>query len=78
MNLGCPIKRGKLLQERNRYIKQNFERLLSGEHLNVSVYEQFVFSQMSENETAIWSLLLASGYLRVFGCRELADEEWGG
>lgn len=67
---------GKLLREGNRYMKQNFEKLLSGEHLNVSIDEQFVYSQMSENETAVWSLLLASGYLRVFGCRELTDEEW--
>ena len=68
---------GKLLREGNRYIKQNFEKLLSGEYLNVSIDEQFVYSQMSENETAVWSLLLASGYLRVFGCRKLTDEEWG-
>lgn len=68
---------GKLLREGNRYIKQSFEKLLSGEHLNVSIDEQFVYSRMSENETAVWSLLLASGYLRVFGCRKLTDEEWG-
>jgi hypothetical protein len=40
-------------------------------------FQQFVYGQMSENETAVWSLLLASGYLRVFGCRKLTDEEWG-
>lgn len=68
---------GKLLREGNRYMKQSFERLLSGEHLNVSIDEQFVYGQMSENETAVWSLLLASGYLRVFGCRKLIEEEWG-
>lgn len=68
---------GKLLKEGNRYMKQNFEKLLSGEHLNVPIDEQFVYGQMSENETAVWSLLLASGYLRVFGYRELTDEEWG-
>lgn len=67
---------GKLLREGNPYIKQNFEKLLSGEHLNVSIDEQFVYDQMSENETAIWSLLLASGYLKVFGCRKLTEEEW--
>lgn len=68
---------GKLLREGNRYIKQSFEKLLSGEHLRVSIDEQFVYGQMSENETAVWSLLLASGYLRVFGCRKLTEEEWG-
>lgn len=69
---------GKLLKEGNRYIKQNFEKLLSGEHLHVLIDEQFVYDQMRENETAIWSLLLAGGYLRVFGQRELTDEEWVG
>ena len=66
----------KLLREGNRYMKQSFERLLSGEHLNVSIDEQFVYSQMSKNETAVWSLLLASGYLRVFGSRKLTEEDW--
>ncbi len=66
----------KLLREGNRYMKQSFERLLSGEHLNVSIDEQFVYSLMSENETAVWSLLLAGGYLRVFGSRKLAEEDW--
>ena len=69
---------GKLLKEGNRYIKQNFEKLLSGEHLHVLIDEQFVYDQMRENETAVWSLLLAGGYLRVFGQRELTDEEWVG
>ena len=69
---------GKLLKEGNRYIKQNFEKLLSGEHLHVLIDEPFVYDQMRENETAIWSLLLAGGYMRVFGQRELTDEEWVG
>lgn len=66
----------KLLKEGNRNIKKSFEKLLSGEHLNVSIDEQFVYSQMSENETAVWSLLLASGYLRVFGSRKNTEEDW--
>lgn len=55
----------KLLKEGNRYMKQNFERLLSGKCLSVSIDEQFVYGQTRENETAVWSLLLASGYLRA-------------
>lgn len=43
--------------------------------MHVLIDEQFVYDQMRENETAIWSLLLAGGYMRVFGQRELTDEE---
>ena len=41
------------------------EDLLSGKVLRTQIDEQIVFSQLGHKETAIWSLLLASGYLRV-------------
>ncbi len=56
---------GKLLREGNRAIKEQFEELLQGKHLRVSVDEQIVYNQLDDNENAIWSLLLASGYLKV-------------
>ena len=61
---------GKLLREGDREIKYDFERLLSGEHLMVPVDEEFIYSQLDGNEAAIWSLLLASGYLRVYSYEE--------
>ena len=61
---------GKLLREGNGEIKRDFERLLSGEHLMVPVDEEFIYSQLDGNEAAIWSLLLASGYLRVYSYEE--------
>lgn len=56
---------GKLLREGNRRIKEKFERLLKGETITTPVDEQIVYSQLEGNEPAVWSLLLASGYLKV-------------
>ena len=56
---------GKLIREGSRSIKTSFESLLAGEHLITPIDEQIVYNQLDENETAIWSLLLASGYLKV-------------
>ena len=55
----------KLLREGNREIKEKFEALLRGETLETQIDEQIVYSQLAQNETAIWSLLLASGYFKV-------------
>lgn len=57
----------KLLRESNSDIKQSFERLLSGEALNMEIDEQIVYNQLTVKKNAIWSLLLASGYLKVAG-----------
>ncbi len=56
---------GKLLREGSRRIKETFEGLLRGETLRTPIDEQIVYSQLDDNESAIWSLLLASGYLKV-------------
>ena len=41
------------------------ETLLEGDSVEVSIDEQLVFEQLDNDENAIWSLLLASGYLKV-------------
>ena len=56
---------GKLIREGNRTIKEKFERLLQGECIWSEIDEQIVYSQLNGNEKAVWSLLLASGYLKV-------------
>lgn len=56
---------GKLVRESDEEIKGLFERLLNGEHIYCPVDEQIVFNQLDEDPDAIWSLLLASGYLKV-------------
>lgn len=41
------------------------EDLLKGKEIVVNFDEQIVFNQLDYHENAIWSLLLASGYLKV-------------
>lgn len=58
---------GKLIREGDRRIKTSFEVLLRGETIHCPIDEQIVYNQLDNRETAIWSLLLASGYLKVLG-----------
>ena len=55
----------KLVREGNKKIKTIFEDLLKGKVIRCGVDEQIVYNQLDMDETAIWSLLLASGYLKV-------------
>ena len=66
---------GKLIREGSKGLKQSFERLLNGEHILTPIDEQIVYSQLDWDEQAIWSLLLASGYLKVLGHGEYDSEE---
>ncbi len=56
---------GKLLRTGKPGIKQLFEKLMKGESIQVPVDEQIIFNQLDTNPAAVWSLLLASGYLKV-------------
>lgn len=62
---------GKLIREGSPGIKMTMEGLLRGETFHAIFDEQIVFSQLdtqgehSRGEGAVWSLLLASGYLKV-------------
>ena len=56
---------GKLIRESGGDTKQLFEQLLRGELIEVPVDEQIVYNQLSTSESAIWSLMLATGYLKV-------------
>ena len=55
----------KLIREGDKGIKTEFEKLLKGECIEAKIDEQIIFSQLTGNRNAIWSLLLASGYLKV-------------
>ena len=55
----------KLLQEGNRRIKEKFEILLRGESIHSPIDEQIAYNQLNGSERSIWSLFLASGYLKV-------------
>lgn len=55
----------KLIREGSPEIKMTMERLLRGETFRTTLDEQIVFNQLDQGDDAVWSLLLASGYLKV-------------
>lgn len=67
----------KLIREGSKNIKLAFETLVRGESIVCSIDEQIVFSQLYQRENAIWSLLLASGYLKVKNFQALETVETG-
>ena len=68
---------GKLIREGSKKTKTSFEILLKGGTISCPIDEQIVYNQLGQKESAIWSLLLASGYLKVVS-KELEDEVEGG
>ena len=56
---------GKLIREGNKEIKQQMECLLQGESLTLEIDEQIVYGELHTKKNSVWSLLLASGYLKV-------------
>lgn len=69
---------GRLIRQGDRRIKVTFERLLKGETIRCPIDEQIVYNQLDDNDAAIWSLLLASGYLKVLDYERmelLGDED---
>ena len=63
----------KLLQEGDSDIKMKLETLIKGGTLRAEIDEQIVFSQLYETRDALWSLMLASGYLKVDKYEEIED-----
>ncbi len=55
----------KLIRQGSAEIKISMENLLKGEHLYKEIDEQIIFDQLDGDENGIWSLFLASGYLKV-------------
>lgn len=64
---------GKLLREGNREIKRKFELLLQEKSIHSMIDEQIVYNRLDGNERAVWSLLLASGYLKVLSHESYLD-----
>ena len=65
----------KLIREGGEEIKQSMEQLLQGKHLFYSIDEQIVYNQLDNNEEAIWSLLVASGYLKILDYEDIGEVE---
>lgn len=63
---------GKLIREGSTDIKQEFEELLSGQSIIAPIDEQIVYGELDGSREEVWSLLLASGYLKVLHY----EEDW--
>ena len=69
---------GKLIREGDKGIKTSFENLMQGKSICAEIDEQIVYSQLDSDGQAIWSLLLAAGYLKVkqFNAYETEFGDW--
>ena len=56
---------GKLLRTGEPDIKNQFEDLLHGGTVTVPIDEQIIYNQLDTNPDAVWSLLLATGYVKI-------------
>jgi len=56
---------GSLIQKGSFEIKRGMEDLMNGKMFHTTMDEQIVFNQLDYDENAIWSLLLAGGYLKA-------------
>ena len=65
---------GKLLRESGTDIKQDFEALISGQSIIAQIDEQIVYGELDGSAEGIFSLLLASGYLKVLRYGEYNNE----
>ena len=61
---------GKVICEGSYQVKESFEQLLAGKSIITQIDEQIVYNQLDLDENAIWSLLLASGYLKIISNEE--------
>ena len=55
----------KLIQGGTSDIKIAMEDLLEGKTIETAIDEEIIFEQLENNSAAVWSLLLACGYLKV-------------
>lgn len=58
---------GDLIRQGSEDMKMQMEELLAGKTILCRINEEVVYNQLNHNEDAVWSLLLASGYLKVVG-----------
>ena len=68
----------RLIRTASADVKEKMEDLLRGQTITVNFDEQIVYNQLDDNEDAIWSLLLAGGYLKVqnIDYRGITLEPW--
>ena len=55
----------KIIKTSSASIKETMEKLINGETIEKKIDEQIIYDQLEKKENSIWSLLLASGYLKA-------------
>ena len=68
----------RLIRTSSADVKEKMEDLLNRQEIVVNFDEQILYNQLDHNVNAIWSLLLASGYLKVkqVDYRGITREPW--
>lgn len=65
---------GQLIAKASKTVKDECSALICGKSIVTSMDEQVVFSQLSGKKSAIWSLLMASGYVKPLSFRSETNE----
>ena len=65
-----------LLVKSSTGFKAQFELLLQGKPVEQLIDDNTVFGDLQANESAVWSLLLMTGYLKVLGQRRTEQGLW--
>ncbi len=55
----------KIIKTSSAGTKETMEKLINGETIEKKIDEQIIYDQLEKKENSIWSLLLASGYLKA-------------
>ena len=64
-----------LIRQGNTTVKSAMEDLLTGRTLMTELNEQIVFNQLDGSTGAVWSLLLATGYLKVVKLERVGERK---
>ncbi len=64
-----------LIRQGNITVKSAMEDLLAGRTLTTELNEQIVFNQLDGSTGAVWSLLLATGYLKVVKLERVGERK---
>lgn len=62
-----------LISRSDGQLKATFETLLDGDTITETIEEQISFPDLDYDPNALWSLLVASGYLKIVGIRDRVE-----
>lgn len=64
-----------MMRQGSANVKKTVEDLIAGKSFTVPIDEQIVFSQLEEDENAVWSLLMAAGYLKTIEVEKRMEDD---